>query len=59
LPDRPALITPTVRLSYRELDQITDAFAAGLLAATPLRSGDRLMFSAGNVAETVVATTGR
>jgi len=56
--DRPALITPTVRLSYRELDQITDAFAAGLLAATPLRSGDRLMFSAGNVAETVVAYYG-
>lgn len=56
--DRPALITPTARLTYRELDRRTDAFAAGLLAATPLRPGDRLMFSAGNIAETVIAYYG-
>ncbi len=55
---RTALITPTVRLTYRELDELTDAFAAGLLAATRLRPGDRLMFSAGNVAETVVVYCG-
>jgi 2,3-dihydroxybenzoate-AMP ligase len=52
------LITSSVRLTYRELDELTDTFAAGLLAATPLRPGDRLMFSSGNVAETVIAYYG-
>jgi 2,3-dihydroxybenzoate-AMP ligase len=56
--ERPALITSEVRLSYRELDELTDRFAAGLLAATGLRPGDRLMFSAGNVAETVISYYG-
>ena len=56
--ERPALITPEVRLSYRELDELTDRFAAGLLSATSLRPGDRLVFSSGNVAETVVAYYG-
>ena len=56
--ERPALITDEVRYRYRELDELTDAFAAGLLAATDLRTGDRLMFSAGNVAETVIAYYG-
>jgi len=44
LPTRPALITPPYRLSYRELDQITTP-PRRATSATPLRSGDRLMFS--------------
>jgi 2,3-dihydroxybenzoate-AMP ligase len=56
--DRLALVTPEVRWTYRELDELTDAFAAGLLATTALRPGDGLMFSMGNVAETVVAYYG-
>ncbi len=56
--DRTALVTSEVRSTYRELDELTDAFAAGLLAGTALGPGDRLMFSMGNVAETVVAYYG-
>lgn len=56
--DRPALVTAEQRLTYRELDDVTDAFAAGILATTTLRPGDRVMFSAGNVAETVIAYYG-
>ncbi|MGD9525710.1 (2,3-dihydroxybenzoyl)adenylate synthase [Pseudonocardia sp.] len=56
--ERLALVTPEVRWTYRELDERTDAVAAGLLAATPLRPGDRMMFQSGNVAETVVAYYG-
>ncbi|MBW0091662.1 AMP-binding protein [Pseudonocardia sp. KRD-184] len=55
---RLALVTAEQQLSYRELDDMTDAFAAGVLATTALRPGDRVMFSAGNVAETVVAYYG-
>ncbi|MGE3286609.1 MAG: (2,3-dihydroxybenzoyl)adenylate synthase [Pseudonocardia sp.] len=57
-PGHLALVTPEVRWTYRELDERTDAVAAGLLAATPLRPGDRMMFQSGNVAETVVAYYG-
>ncbi|TWF75181.1 2,3-dihydroxybenzoate-AMP ligase [Pseudonocardia hierapolitana] len=57
-PDRAALLAPGTRLTYRELDERTDAFAAGLLVAAGLRPGDRMMFSAGNVPETVVAYYG-
>lgn len=56
--DRPALVTPEGRWTYRELDARTDAFAAGLLARTRLRPGDRVMFQMGNVAETVIAYYG-
>ncbi|MGH3517511.1 MAG: AMP-binding protein [Haloechinothrix sp.] len=56
--DRTALVAPDTRLTYRDLDELTDSFAAGLLIATPLRPDDRLMVSAGNVPETVVAYYG-
>lgn len=55
---RLALITAEVRWTYAELDQASERFAAGLLAVTSLRPGDRVMFSMGNVAETVVAYYG-
>lgn len=55
---RLALITPEVRWCYAELDQRSEQFAAGLLAATSLRPGDAVMFSMGNVAETVIAYYG-
>lgn len=53
-----ALVTAEVRWSYTELGRRSAAFGAGLLAATPLRPGDTVMFSMGNVAETVVAYYG-
>jgi 2,3-dihydroxybenzoate-AMP ligase len=56
--DRPAVITLETRLTYAELDELTDSFAAGLLACTSLRSGDKVMFQLGNEAETVVAYYG-
>lgn len=56
--DRTALVTPDVRYTYRELDELTDSFAAGVLASTPLTPGDRVMFQLGNIAETVVAYYG-
>jgi 2,3-dihydroxybenzoate-AMP ligase len=57
-PDGTALVTAEVRWTHRELDERSDAFAAGLLAATSLRPGDRMMVQLGNVAETVVAYYG-
>ncbi len=56
--DRTALVTADARHSYRELDELTDGFAAGVLASTPLVPGDRVMFQMGNVAESVVAYYG-
>ena len=52
-PDRAALITVDTRLTHAELDELSESFAAGLLATTPLRTGDRVMFQLGNEAETV------
>jgi 2,3-dihydroxybenzoate-AMP ligase len=57
-PDVTALVTVEGRLTHRELDELTESFGAGLLATTPLRPGDRVMFQLGNVAETVVAYYG-
>ena len=57
-PDRAALITVDTRLTHAELDELSESFAAGLLATTPLRTGDRVMFQLGNEAETVVAYYG-
>lgn len=57
-PDRTALVTAASRLTYRELDESAEEFAAGLLSVTTLRSGDRAMFQLGNVAETIVAYYG-
>ncbi|WP_200841622.1 (2,3-dihydroxybenzoyl)adenylate synthase [Actinomadura sp. K4S16] len=57
-PEHLALVTTEIRWTHRELDERSDAFAAGLLAATTLRPGDRMMFQLGNVAETVVAYYG-
>jgi Peptide arylation enzymes len=56
--ERPALVTVETRLTHAELDALTDDFAAGLLAATPLRPGDRVVFQSGNEAETVIAYYG-
>ncbi|MHA1538063.1 MAG: AMP-binding protein, partial [Alphaproteobacteria bacterium] len=56
-PDRPALITPDTRLSYRELDEITDRAAAGLLRLG-LKPRDRMLFQIGNVAEFIYAVHG-
>jgi 2,3-dihydroxybenzoate-AMP ligase len=57
-PEATALITVEGRLNHHELDELTEGFAAGLLAFTPLRPGDRIMFQLGNVSETVVAYYG-
>lgn len=57
-PGHLALVTTEVRWTHRELDERSTAFAAGLLAMTTLRPGDRMMFQLGNVAETVVAYYG-
>ncbi|MGW5644663.1 AMP-binding protein [Saccharopolyspora sp. NPDC003752] len=51
-------MTAEARYSFAELDTITDTFAAGLLALTPLQPGDPLMFQMGNVAETVIVYYG-
>lgn len=56
--DRLALVTKDVRWTYAELDQYCAEFGTGLLASTSLRPGDAVMFSMGNVAETVVAYYG-
>ncbi len=45
-----ALVTPDIRLSYRELDGISDKVAA-LLLGMGLKPGDRAVFQIGNVAE--------
>jgi 2,3-dihydroxybenzoate-AMP ligase len=57
-PERLALVTAEQRLTHRELDERAADFAAGLLASTPLRPGDRAMFQLGNEVETVVAYYG-
>lgn len=55
---RLALTTAEVRWTFGELRERCDQFAAGLLTVTGLRPGDPVMFSMGNVAETVVAFYG-
>jgi 2,3-dihydroxybenzoate-AMP ligase len=54
----PALVSADGRWSYTELDALCQRFASGLLARTSLRPGDPVMFSMGNVVETVVAYYG-
>ena len=56
--DRTAVVATDARYTYRELDDATARLATGVLAATPLEPGDRVMFQMGNVAETVVAYYG-
>lgn len=56
--DRTALVTVGGRWTYAELDQLTEDFAAGILATTTLEPGDRVMFQLGNEAETVFAYYG-
>jgi 2,3-dihydroxybenzoate-AMP ligase len=56
--DRIALVSLADRWTYAQLDELTDAFAAGLLATTRLEPGDRVMFQLGNEVETVVAYYG-
>jgi 2,3-dihydroxybenzoate-AMP ligase len=55
---RPALITPEVSWSYRELDDEATRFAAGLAQVPGVAVGEAVMFQMGNVAETVVAYLG-
>lgn len=57
-PGRTALVTGEGRLTHGELDERVEAFGAGLLARTSLRTGDRVMFQLGNELETVVAYYG-
>jgi 2,3-dihydroxybenzoate-AMP ligase len=57
-PDVTALVTVDARLTHLELDELTEDFAAGLLTATVLQPGDRVMFQLGNVLETIVAYYG-
>jgi 2,3-dihydroxybenzoate-AMP ligase len=54
---RTALVTPDVRLTYRELDAITDRAAAALLRLG-LRPLDRVLLQIGNVAEFFTAMYG-
>ena len=56
--DRLALVTVEDRLTYAELDELSESFGAGLLGSTSLRTGDRVMFQLGNEIETVVAYYG-
>jgi 2,3-dihydroxybenzoate-AMP ligase len=56
-PDRTALITPDIRLSYAELDEISDRAAAAFLHLG-LRPRDRVLFQVGNVAEFMYAVHG-
>jgi 2,3-dihydroxybenzoate-AMP ligase len=57
-PDAGALVTVDGRLTHHELDELTEDFGAGLLTATVLQPGDRVMFQLGNVLETIVAYYG-
>jgi len=56
-PDKPVLVSYEVRLSYRELDELTERLGAALLDLG-LRPGDRALFQMGTVAETAVALFG-
>ncbi len=55
--ERTALITPDLRLSYRELDALSDRAAAALLHLG-LVPKDRVLFQLGNVAEFMIALHG-
>lgn len=55
--DRPALVTPDARFTYRELDERTDLIAAGLLDLG-LEPGGRVVFQVGNTAQTVLGWYG-
>lgn len=56
--EAPALITPEVAWTYRELLDNARAFARGLVERLDTQPGDAAMFQMGNVAETVVAYLG-
>lgn len=55
---RTALVSADGRWTYRELDELSDAFATGVLLLTDLRPGDPVIFQMGNIAETVVSYYG-
>ncbi len=55
---RPALVTPEVSWSYRELLDETTRFAAGLAQVPGVTAGEAVMFQMGNVAQTVVGYLG-
>jgi long-chain acyl-CoA synthetase len=57
-PDRLALVTPEVRLTYRELDEAAAAFAVALERDLGLHPGDRVALLLGNQAEWVIAFFG-
>lgn len=54
VPDRAAVLTQTLRLTYGELARRI-RLMAGLLAATGIRQGDRVMLALPNTPATVVA----
>jgi 2,3-dihydroxybenzoate-AMP ligase len=56
-PDRTALITPDTRLTYREMDELSDRAAAGFLRLG-LKPRDRVLFQIGNVAAFIYAMHG-
>jgi 2,3-dihydroxybenzoate-AMP ligase len=56
-PDQPAVVDPVRRLSYRELDQRSDAVATGLLGLG-LEPGDRIVLQLTNRVETIEAWYG-
>ena len=55
---RPALVTPEVSWSYRELLDEATRFAAGLARVPGVTAGEAVMFQMGNVAETVAGYLG-
>ncbi len=57
-PEHTALIFKGARLSYRELDRLTDAFAAAL-ATLGVKKGDRVALVMPNSPQVIIAQTGR
>lgn len=56
-PERTALVAGDLRLTYRELDAATTAFAEGV-RASGLQPGDAALFQMGNCPETAIAYYG-
>jgi 2,3-dihydroxybenzoate-AMP ligase len=56
-PEAWALVTTDERLSYRELDELSERAAAGLLVLG-LEPGDRALFQLGNAADSAIAYYG-
>ncbi|MEJ2746528.1 MAG: long-chain fatty acid--CoA ligase [Anaerolineae bacterium] len=57
LPDRPAMIIQGGKISYRQLDEETDAFAAALIA-NGFKKGDRVVIYMANTPQFVISYFG-